>query len=238
MAPTIKTPYSIERRRTVPAGKDTARPAVASAALAEVDLSEILEAIQRLERKIEGRPAEDMAKAQDQKIDEIRAEIADIAGRIQATKVEIAALRHPLAEDDKFDVATHELGEIVRQTEHATEKIMENAEAIEEVIGDLMSSVTDEYSNSRLGEIADRITAIYESCNFQDLTGQRITKVIKVLNYIEERVDAMMKTWDIRELQTLPLPPDILRKDENLVLHGPAGESESISQADIDALFD
>jgi chemotaxis protein CheZ len=175
---------------------------------------------------------------QDKKIEEIRTEIADIAGRIQATKVEIAALRHPLSNDDKFEAASAELSQIVRQTESATEGIMSNAEKIEEVLADLMSVTTDEYANSRLGEIADFITAIYESCNFQDLTGQRITKVIKVLNYIEERVDAMMETWDIREFQTMPLPKDITRKDEDLTLSGPMQEGEAISQDEIDAMFD
>lgn len=257
----MKTPYSIETRNTPKAGAKNgagarnnagARNALGAAsvvATAEVDLSEVMDAIRALERKIDGQhpapagadAAENAAAAvgkQDQKIEEIRTEIADIAGRIQATKVEIAALRHPLASEDKFDSATEELGEIVRQTENATEGIMSNAEKIEEVVADLLTVTTDEYANSRLGDIADLITAIYESCNFQDLTGQRINKVIKVLNYIEERVDAMMATWDIREFQTMPLPQDITRKDADLTLSGPMTEGQAISQDEIDAMFD
>ncbi|WP_420403320.1 hypothetical protein [Nisaea sp.] len=238
----MKTPYSIETRRTANTMAKGGSAAEAVVATAEVDLSEVMEAIRNLERKIDGHPAPantgDVTAVQDRKIEEIRTEIADIAGRIQATKVEIAALRHPLANDDKFEAASAELSEIVRQTEGATEGIMSNAEKIEEVIADLMSVTQDEYANSRLGEIADFVTAIYESCNFQDLTGQRITKVIKVLNYIEERVDAMMETWDIREFQTMPLPEDITRKDEDLTLSGPMQEGEAISQDEIDAMFD
>ncbi|WP_226893552.1 protein phosphatase CheZ [Nisaea sediminum] len=239
----MKTPYSIESKRTANAvvKKGTNANANAVVAAAEVDLSEVMEAIRNLERKIDGRAPVDpdaIASVQDKKIEEIRTEIADIAGRIAATKVEIAALRHPLSNDDKFEAASAELSQIVRQTESATEGIMSNAEKIEEVIADLMSVTKDEYANSRLGEIADFITAIYESCNFQDLTGQRITKVIKVLNYIEERVDAMMETWDIREFQTMPLPKDITRKDEDLTLSGPMQEGEAISQDEIDAMFD
>lgn len=237
----MKTPYSIESKRTANAVVKKGANANAVVAAAEVDLSEVMEAIRNLERKIDGRAPVDpdaIASVQDKKIEEIRTEIADIAGRIQATKVEIAALRHPLSNDDKFEAASAELSQIVRQTESATEGIMSNAEKIEEVLADLMSVTTDEYANSRLGEIADFITAIYESCNFQDLTGQRITKVIKVLNYIEERVDAMMQTWDIREFQTMPLPKDITRKDEDLTLSGPMQEGEAISQDEIDAMFD
>ena len=268
----MKTPYSIESRRAPNAGAKNgaksnlsakytngARNALVAESVvtaAEVDLSEVMNAIRDLESKIDGHQpaaadtvaAESAATAataaaanvgqQDQKIDEIRTEIAEIAGRIQATKVEIAALRHPLANEDKFESATEELSEIVRQTETATDGIMNSAERIEEVVADLLTVTTDEYANSRLGDIADLITGIYEACNFQDLTGQRINKVIKVLNYIEERVDAMMATWDIREFQTMPLPEDITRKDEDLTLSGPMAEGQAISQEDIDAMFD
>ncbi|WP_323796814.1 protein phosphatase CheZ [Nisaea sp.] len=263
----MKTPYSIESRRAPNAGAKNgaksnlsgknangARNALVAESVvtaAEVDLSEVMEAIRALERKIDGHPAEPGAAEataaaaaaenvgkQDQKIEEIRTEISEIAGRIQATKVEIAALRHPLSNEDKFESATEELSEIVRQTETATDGIMNSAEKIEEVIADLLTVTTDEYANSRLGDIADLITGIYEACNFQDLTGQRINKVIKVLNYIEERVDAMMATWDIREFQTMPLPKDITRKDEDLTLSGPMAEGQAISQDEIDALFD
>jgi chemotaxis protein CheZ len=270
----MKTPYSIESRRAPNAGAKNGAKSNLSAknangarnalvaesvvAAAEVDLSEVMNAIRDLERKIDGRqPAQAETAAaqtaaaetaaataaanvgqQDQKIDEIRTEIAEIAGRIQATKVEIAALRHPLSNEDKFESATEELSEIVRQTETATDGIMNSAEKIEEVVADLLTVTQDEYANSRLGDIADLITGIYEACNFQDLTGQRINKVIKVLNYIEERVDAMMATWDIREFQTMPLPEDITRKDEDLTLSGPMAEGQAISQDEIDALFD
>lgn len=237
----MRTPYSIETRRKAVSGAARAANTENVVAAAEVDLSEVMEAIRSLERKLDGHAppnVDELSAVQDRKIEEIRTEIADIAGRIQATKVEIAALRHPLSNEDKFEAASQELGEIVRQTEGATEGIMSNAEKIEEVVADLMSVTTDEYANSRLGEIADLITAIYESCNFQDLTGQRITKVIKVLNYIEERVDAMMEAWDIRELQTLPLPEDITRTDDGLALSGPMQEGQAISQEEIDAMFD
>ena len=80
---------------------------------------------------------------------------------------------------------------------------------------------------------------IYEACNFQDLTGQRISKVVKTLAFVEERVANMMAIWGEAELATLPLPPSIEKQDEGLDLHGPAqaGASDSVSQADIDKLF-
>lgn len=53
----------------------------------------------------------------------------------------------------------------------------------------------------------EMIVRIFEACNFQDLTGQRITKVVRALSFIEERVDAMMGVWHKREFETMPLPP-------------------------------
>ena len=76
-----------------------------------------------------------------------------------------------------------------------------------------------------------------ESCNFQDLTGQRTTKVITTLRHIEERIVAMIGIWGIEAFEELPVPQSENDGDEAL-LNGPAKAGEGISQADIDALFD
>ena len=47
-------------------------------------------------------------------------DVADLQQRIQATHIEIAALRHPKAEQDRLVVAGEELAAIVSATEHAT----------------------------------------------------------------------------------------------------------------------
>ena len=36
---------------------------------------------------------------------------------------------------------------------------------------------------------------IFEACNFQDLTGQRITKVVGTLKFIETHIVRMMEIW-------------------------------------------
>ena len=90
----MKTPYSIESKRSTNAVVKKGANTNAVVAAAEVDLSEVMEAIRSLERKIDGRAPVDpdaIASVQDKKIEEIRTEIADITGRIQATKVEITA---------------------------------------------------------------------------------------------------------------------------------------------------
>ncbi|KAA0676440.1 protein phosphatase CheZ [Roseomonas genomospecies 6] len=199
-----------------------------------VDNSEVIRAIGDLGAKLDRFLTMDA-----QQIDQIQVEIADISGRIKATKVEMAAIRHPLAGDDKFQQASQELSAVVSATEAATNTIMACAEELEEVVHELKSSLPEGYHADRVNDMNDVIVRIYEACNFQDLTGQRITKVVRALSFIEERVDAMMSHWNKREFEAMPLPPTVTKMDETLELHGPADQQEmgNISQADIDALF-
>ena len=78
------------------------------------------------------------------------------------------------------------------------------------------------------------------ACSFQDITGQRINKVVNSLNYIEERLQKMIDVWHIEngtaDLQKIALPKDDQRQDNEL-LHGPQSGA-GMNQDDIDALFD
>lgn len=171
-------------------------------------------------------------------IEQMQVEISDIAGRIKATKVEMAQLRHPLAQEDKFLEASEQLTAVVKSTEHATNTIIGAAEEIEEIVNEVRAQLPEGYQNSRLKDLNEVTLRIFEACNFQDLTGQRITKVVQALTFIEQRVEAMMGVWNKKEFEALPLPPTTDRKDGDLQLHGPAKPAETISQSDIDALFD
>ena len=96
-------------------------------------------------------------------------------------------------------------------------------------------------NNDCVGAILDRTVALYEACNFQDLTGQRITKIVGVLKFVEERLDRMIGVWGgldaFKELageqrhERLP--------GERALLNGPrlADDVGHVTQDDIDALF-
>ena len=232
-------PFTAERQRAGRQGRsldsDTIRMEAPAPVAAVTDLGPVLAAISVLGGKFDK-----VIGVDHQEIERIRTEVSDIAGRIRSTKAEIAALRHPLASDDKLNQASAQLEAVVASTEDATNNIMAAAEHIDETIAELRSHVTDSYQSDRLNDIADHVVRIYESCNFQDLTGQRINKVVKTLAFIEERVNNMMAIWGEAELATLPLPPSLEKHDGGLDLHGPAevGTADSVSQADIDKLFD
>lgn len=211
----------------VPSGQATSleRPMAAT-----VDTGEILDRIAILEAKLDRFLAHDHVE-----IERIRMEIEDISGRIKATKAEIAQIRHPLANEDKFQEASQQLMAVVSSTEDATNIIMNCAEQLEEIVNEVRDQLPEGYQAERLGVMNDIIIRMFEACNFQDLTGQRITKVVRTLAFVEERVNAMISVWNMREFETLPLPKTTEKEDGGLILHGPT--KESVSQADIDALF-
>ncbi|MDE1148134.1 MAG: protein phosphatase CheZ [Azospirillaceae bacterium] len=199
-----------------------------------LDTSEVMEAIQHLGSKLDRFLSTDHTQ-----IEAIHVEIADIAGRIKATKLEMAALRHPLAKDDTFMEASQQLSAVVASTEVATNSIIQAAEEVDDIVNEVRAQLPEGYQNSRLKDLNEVTLRIFEACNFQDLTGQRITKVVQALAFIEERVEAMMGLWNSKEFETMPLPPSIHKSDEGLELHGPVKDGgQTISQADIDALFD
>ncbi len=200
------------------------------------DNQPVLQAIAELGSKLDRFLATDQAE-----LEKIQVEIADISGRIKATKVEMAQLRHPLAENDKFTQASEELHAVVSATESATNAIISSAEELDEIVQELKAQMPEGYQSSRVNDMNDAIVRIFESCNFQDLAGQRITKVVKTLTFIEERVESMLNLWNKQEFAALPVPQDLDKKDGDLQLTGPKEVHDgdtSISQSEIDALFD
>lgn len=172
-------------------------------------------------------------------LDKVRNEVEAIAARITLTKQEIAALKHPLAKEDKLSSASLELSAVVKSTEEATQSIMQVAEHLDELAREVTSLVTDSYVVQRLNEMTEYITKLFEACSFQDLTGQRITKVVKTIDFIEERIETMQVIWGRKDIEKIPVPEDeIHKKDDGLVLHGPTDAAGgAISQDEVDKLF-
>jgi chemotaxis protein CheZ len=158
---------------------------------------------------------------------------------IEQTKSEIAALRPTGTENDRLLVVANELDAIVEATENATQTILEAAEKLDGLSQQLAGSKdSDPFVKSVADEIGDTIITIYEACNFQDITGQRISKVVKTLEFVEQRVMAMITIWGdeaIAELQ--PTANETHASEEAALLNGPQLASNAISQDDIDKLF-
>jgi len=181
-------------------------------------------------------PPDDDFERKRAEINMLKNEVRALSLAIQHTKAEIAALRPQNSEDDRLIAVTNELDAIVSSTERATNVILESAEKIDSLAAQLQSHVTEGFSSQIAEDIRDAVVGIFEACNFQDITGQRITKVVKTLQYIEERVNKMIEIWGPDTFEDLPSLPEV-SDDESKLLNGPQLENQGVSQEDIDKLF-
>ncbi|GLS02854.1 hypothetical protein GCM10007859_29010 [Brevundimonas denitrificans] len=134
---------------------------------------------------------------------------------------------------------TDQLDAVVGDTEGATNAILEAVEIIEDKNESLELNATDPDQLEITEAISTAVMKIYEACNFQDITGQRISKVVGTLKFVEDRISTMI---DIlggeQELGELERIEQALHLDGDVELNGPRPEGHEISQAEIDALFD
>ena len=174
-------------------------------------------------------------------INVLRTEVRALAVCIEQTKAEIAALNASGSNDDHLKVVGQELDAIVDATEGATQSILEAAEKLDSLNQQLqMHCSEDSFMQGISGEIGDTVISIYEACNFQDITGQRISKVVKALKYVEERIMAMIGIWGedaIAEIQPQGQGTKGNDHEEAHLLNGPQLAQHAISQDDIDKLF-
>ena len=84
-------------------------------------------------------------------------------------------------------------------------------------------------------EIQDRMMVIIEACSFQDLTGQRVSKVVSTLKHIEERISRFSEAMGVQETEVELTDEEKRRQD--LLLNGPAIGGPETAQDDIDAMF-
>ncbi|WP_343563059.1 protein phosphatase CheZ [Kiloniella sp. b19] len=174
--------------------------------------------------------------------EDVRLEIAQMVRMIGKTKREIAQIKHPSVEeeDDRVTKATNELDAILMATETATHSILDASEKIEQTVDELSKIMHDDPDvQAACEKIAGHVITVLEASNFQDITGQRMTKVINTLRFIEDRIMAMINIWGVDAFIDMPVDIDDGRSDDEKLMNGPAGMNEgSITQDDIDALFD
>lgn len=132
--------------------------------------------------------------------------------------------------------ATDELGAAIDGMETATQKILKSVEVIDDNAKALTASIKDEYTRSLAQDIQDNVLRIYESCNFQDIAGQRIGKVITTLAAIEGQVAEIMARYDGLAAAKLHARPAVTDRG---LLNGPKLDRDvgHASQRDIDKMF-
>jgi chemotaxis protein CheZ len=173
--------------------------------------------------------------ADDDTVQSLKRELALLYDAIARNRHELAVLIGE-GRERHMAHAAGKLGAAVDGMEKATVKILKSAEAIDESARALTATLKDEFKRGLAQDIQDHVVNIYEACNFQDLSGQRIGNVIETLNSIEDQVEGMLGRGKRPAVEAptaqSPFTPDLL--------NGPRldGDSGHTSQDDIDMLFD
>lgn len=169
-----------------------------------------------------------------QQLDKRRSdEFSIIAGYIAKAKEEIREMRPHDISQDRIPTAGAELEAITRDTENATHTIMNSAEAM---MGFSVKDFGDD-PKAYKAAVDDEVMKIFEACSFQDITGQRVSKVVNVLKQIEERVGRLANTLGIDDSAPQAMTAEEKRRHD-LLLNGPAIGGPETKQDAIDAMFD
>src|SRR6478752_1583362 len=180
-------------------------------------------------------------RAQIEQCEKLKVELDLIHDAINRTKREIAVLHGKSFDGNEMAKVTGELGAVVGGTEQATQQILEAAESIDQAASALAKVTSPDQQKILSEEIQERVISIFEACNFQDLTGQRISKVMATMKFIEQHIHEMMNIWGgIDAIKAHAAPIVDTREGDDKLLNGPKLDDDPghASQDDIDALFD
>ena len=152
-------------------------------------------------------------------------EIEALGRTISAARQEISALRVDDIMDRDIPLATDELDAIVQHTAVATNAILESCELLD----DIASGIGGDTAIRLRGEI----TKIYEACSFQDITGQRITKVVTTLKVIEDKVSRIVTMFGPGDGSAAISEAE----PTTGLLNGPQLPSNAMDQSEVDKLL-
>jgi chemotaxis protein CheZ len=173
--------------------------------------------------------------------DQLKAEVVSLVQYIRRFREEIAQMVSRDGERTRFQSMSEQLDEIMDATEGATHSILERMENVDTLVEKLRETDDRDAREKLCDELNGETMQAMEACTFQDITGQRVTKIVRSMKFVEERVNAMVSLWGTDTIEQMAAQyghDDVADEDEKL-LNGPALPSEaSISQDEIDKLFD
>lgn len=156
--------------------------------------------------------------------DELYKEVLKIKEKLKQASVDMESLvPNKIAEED-IPIVTAELSEVTKAAENATNIIIDAAENI--------MAITSKIKEM---EIVDTInthaTKILEACNFQDISGQRVSKVLKIFDDIDRLTNNLIHSFDIKD------DPEVRKAKEKSLVNGPQLTKDKPSQEEIDDIF-
>jgi len=184
-------------------------------------------------------PGKGKSKKMTDDIDVLRNELSGLFKYMQRVRKEIATIHHPVDEEHQITKMSDQLDAIVAATEDATDTIMEMSESSQDMVQKIRDGAEGDELSKALDKIDENCMNVFEACSFQDITGQRVAKVLKSIRFVEERISKLVEVWGVQEIEK-ELVDGVEKSEDEKLLNGPQLETskERFSQDDIDALFD
>ncbi|HHS82271.1 MAG TPA: chemotaxis protein [Devosia sp.] len=157
----------------------------------------------------------------------LQQELRGILTKIVTLRAEISKVHADDISSNRIPEVGKELSEVVLATESATNSIMGAAEAV------LAAEESDEASYRQM--VSDQMMVIFEACSFQDITGQRINKVVETIEVIEERINILCEMMDDQQRTGEVVLTESEKARQEALLTGPT--SNGVDQSAIDAMF-
>jgi chemotaxis protein CheZ len=168
---------------------------------------------------------EDLTQKSDKSLYE---KILAVAVKIHHLKDDFAHIDTDKVADEGLTSANSKLEDVIKSTEKATNTILDATTEIQ--------SALEGADDETLKAVQEQITKIFEACNFQDLTSQHITHVVKTLSDVEVLIKAIIKILpeDFKKSVKEGLAETSL---EESLMQGPQLAGDAPTQDDIDKLF-
>lgn len=160
--------------------------------------------------------------------DALLGELQELKKIIEDAQQELNSARPGEIQDKHLPTATDELDAVVGATEEATGVIMDSCEVIQGEFDNMDAAVA--------GKVEEAVTRIFEACSFQDITGQRIAKVMGSLAQIEDKVGKIMGVLD-NSMPGLKDSPAASEESDDSLVNGPQMPDQAVSQDDIDKIL-
>lgn len=175
--------------------------------------------------KILGQLLSAMESAAEPDFENLRSQLEEMQQFMNNARKEISGIRPNAMREIDIPDATDELDAVVLATEEATNTILDSVEKLENICSSL--------SGADAEALEAVVVRIYEASNFQDVTGQRISKVVNTLQGIEIRVSKLVALFPDVDEDT-----EMENDAASSLLNGPQLPGLANGQDDIDELFD
>lgn len=161
-------------------------------------------------------------------------ELREVLDYVVRAKQEFLSIGPRTLSAKKIPDASEELNAILGTTEEAAGQIMDAADKAGELAATLSGPAVEELRNIS--------TSLYEASAFQDICGQRITKVMGILKFLEGRLTTLAETLGDNHLEedddeTVTFDEQGIAVNAEKLLHGPQLDGDGISQDEVDALL-